>query len=247
MRYLIVSTDQVYAHHVAVQLRSAGRVADVHKDGLLPPPVLRRYLEDYGVDALVLDVSDTGRLAGAGVVRGWRRACGQTLTMMAIHRRDYRLDVPALLAAGADICHDRDEDARIIVARLEAVVRRCQGFSSATLCVPPFSLETDSGTLRAGNERVMLTRMETRVLEVLMRQRGRLVRRNAILLRLRQELPAEGSVHSLDVIIGRLRQKLRSCQPQAGEVIHTRRNMGFMFEVSAAEADVQPVKGRATG
>lgn len=239
MRYLVVSADPVYAHHLAALQREAGRVADIWKNDTCPPVVPGCYLKDYGVDALVLDVSCAGRQQGAANVRRWRRACGPTLTVAVVHRRQGRADVPALLQAGADTCHGRDEDARILGARLDAAVRRRQGFYSARFSVPPLCLDICTGSLTMAGEPVYLTRMEAGILEVLMRLRGQVLSRQDILLRLHHELPVEGQMRTVDVIISRLRQKLRPWL--AGEGIHTRWGTGFQFDIPfTCQAPVSP-------
>lgn len=247
MRYLVVSADPVYAHHLAAWQREAGRVADIREDDTRPPVAPGCYLRDYGVDALVLDMSCAGRQQGAANVRRWRRACGPALTIAVIHRRQGRADVPALLQAGADTCHGRDEDVRILGARLDAAVRRRQGFYSARFSVPPLCLDTCTGSLTMAGVPVYLTRMEAGVLEVLMRLRGQVLSRQDILLRLHDEPPGEGQMLSLSVIIGRLRRKLRPWHGLVGEVIHTRWGMGFQFDIPfPCQAPVSPGRQRCS-
>lgn len=234
MRYLIVTTDRVFAHHLASLMRAGGDVADCPGGGLMPFPGAGRYLRDYAVDAVVLDLSGSGQVVAAARLRAWRRAAGPHLPLMALTRRGCYQDVARFVAGGADACHDRAEDARALLARLSALVRRAQGLCSDVLSLPLLHLDFYQGTLAVNGETVRLTQMEFRVLAVLVRHRGRLMSRSDILLRLCGELPGDGHCHSLNVIISRLRRKISAPLAEAATYIRTHRGMGFVFEVPVA-------------
>lgn len=245
MRYLIVTTDRVYAHHLASLMRGCGDVADCRAQDMSPFTGAGCYLRDYGVDAVVLDLSDAGMVLAGNRLRAWRRAAGPDMPLMVLARRGCREDVSRFVAGGADGCHDRSEDARALLARLSALVRRRHGLCSDVLVLPPLRLDLRREVAWVHGEVVRLTQMEFRVLAILVRHRGRLMTRSDILLRLHGELPGDGHGHSLDVILGRLRRKVSEPLAEAGMCIRTHRGMGFVFELPAATRGALPAPARS--
>lgn len=230
MRYLIVSSDRVYAHHLSALMRGAGQVADIRQDGLIPPPLFARYVQDYALDALVLDLSGLSRTRGGALVRCWHHAGRGQVPVMVIASCDQ--DVPALLRAGADGCHVRQEDARVLPARLSAMLRRLQGFSSDVLEVPPFRLDIQRRQFSVWGCPIHLTRYELKIMELLMRYRGRVLSHTDILLRLQDEITREKPYHSLGVLIGRMRQKIRPLVATPKAVIRTLHDRGYLLDTT---------------
>lgn len=123
-----------------------------------------------------------------------------------------------LLQAGADGCHNDAVDARVLAARVEALVRRHQGFSGPSLECPPFSLEPQARRVSIEGQLVPVTGYEFQVLEILVRHRGRVLSRTDILSRVGPEaLVNEARSRSLYVIYWRIRRRF-SAFPGSGHV-----------------------------
>ncbi len=228
MRYLIVTQDPVYGHHLSTLLQADGNVVDCLTGGLAPGPLNRQYLRDYAVEGVVLDLSTQSPFQEERWLHLWRRDCGGDVPVVVVAGDVW--GAVRCLKNGADGCHLRGDEARILAARLAALLRRRQGFCSDELVVPPFRLWLRLGALSVDGHPVVLTQLEFQVLAVLMRHRGRVLTRNAIWLRLRQEVPsAERGRTTLDVIVGRIRQKLSRCLPAPETYLRTVRGVGFMF------------------
>jgi len=227
MRYLIITPDPVFGHHVATLVRRAGHVADTVFNELTPPPLLRRYVRDYAVDAVVLDVSGGALHNLQSRVLRWRQAVGPEVLLLTVVYGGHAVKVS--LGGGADACHMRDQDARNLLARLEAGLRRRHGFCSDVLQVGPCQLCLRTERFRIADHPVHLTRFELQVVELLMRFRGRVLTRIDILLRLGPEGRGERR-HSLDVIVGRVRRKLSPWLPSPDAYIRTVRGVGYFID-----------------
>jgi DNA-binding response OmpR family regulator len=119
-------------------------------------------------------------------------------------------------------------------ARVRALLRRT-GHNAATPPEPERradQLQIDQGARRVfyGNTEVMLTGKEYDVLDILVAQRGKVVSRDRLMADVWDE-NWYGSTKTLDVTIGRLRQKLE--RAAVGERIVAVRGVGFRLESPA--------------
>ncbi|MFV5943984.1 winged helix-turn-helix domain-containing protein [Klebsiella pneumoniae] len=231
MRYLLISHDSLYSHNIVSTLNEQGSITDILKDAYIPTPLVSLYISDYNVDAIILDLSTFSRIQGKAIIKLWLSYFYTRPAVFVIHRREQYLDGVHFLHCGVDGCHDRSEDTRIISARLSAIIRRKQGYFSEKLSHPPLVFDCVNYLLFINNSNTKLTKMEARVLEVLMRNRGKIVSRNDIILKLYPELPSDGRFSSLDVILNRLRKKIQTHMPNGLNAIHTYRGFGVSFEI----------------
>ncbi len=151
---------------------------------------------------------------------------------------DLGSEVDAVLALemGADDYVSRGSRVHELVARMRAALRRAPGPDSQdrrhVLAVGPVTLDLSQREATLDGERFHLTRMEYRLLELLMEHPGRVVTRRTIISRVWGE-DYVGSTKTLDVHIRRLRTKLEDDAALPKRIV-TVRGLGFKLEPSVA-------------
>ncbi|MGH8892231.1 MAG: response regulator transcription factor [Actinomycetes bacterium] len=221
MRLLIVEDDVKLVRALKRGLALEGYAVDVARTG--DDGLSKATSEDY--DAVVLDLMLPG-LDGFAVCEELRRRERWAPVLMLTARADVRDRIRGL-DGGADDYLVKPFDFGELLARLRVLTRR--GPSAHPLVLEIGDLHVDSSTRvvsRAGRQ-VELTAREFDVLEVLARNRGRLVSRNQLLDEVWHE-GYPGSPNVVDVYIGYLRKKLE--RPRGRRLIRTVRGKGFLLE-----------------
>jgi DNA-binding response OmpR family regulator len=120
-------------------------------------------------------------------------------------------------------------------ARVRALLRRTSSASAAAEEAKPDGLRIDVDARRvyAGDEEVPLTGKEFEVLSILAANRGKVVSRGRLMADVWDE-NWYGSTKTLDVTIGRLRQKLESVG--VTDRVVAIRGVGFRLEGGTADA-----------
>lgn len=143
--------------------------------------------------------------------------------------KDDPMDIVSGLEMGADDYVTKPFHPRELLARIRAVLRRTvtSSLSGSTLQVGDMTLVPENLTVAIGKEVVPLSFREFRLLELLVRNRGRIVTRQTIL----DEVWGEDAFVTdrvVDVYIAHLRRKLGP----RGQWIVTVRGVGYSFEPS---------------
>lgn len=232
MRYLLMTDNALLAHHFSVVCAARGNVCETPCGPSAVQEVCPFWLQESRMDALLLDLP----VPAPGLITAWRARCPE-VPVMVVMSGACTSAVRAVFAAGADGCHDDPCDARVLAARVEALVRRRQGwFRTDLLDCPPLRLETGPRRLTIDGEPVHLTDFEFRVLEVLVRHRGQVLSRADILMQFCPEGQVdERRFRSLDTILSRLRHRL-AAWPQARGLLRNCRARGFILDIREAPA-----------
>lgn len=156
------------------------------------------------------------------LLRQWR-AAGRRLPVIVLTARDQISDRIAGLRAGADDYLMKPFDLDEMLARIQAVHRRCA--PAPQLRVQDAALDLAAQQAWRSGAQVDLTAMEWAVLACLAQQPGRIFDRDTIHRHLAQHRGAGGDSNSLEVIVSRLRKKLGSA------AISTHRNLGYRLDV----------------
>ena len=118
-----------------------------------------------------------------------------------------------------------------MLARLRAVLRRPSGRRSPRLQVADLELDPSGQRVWRAGQEILLSNLEYRVLEHLMRHAGSVQSRARIAAAVWQdELGPESNV--LEVIISHLRRKLDQDHDQ--KLLHTRRGAGYVLSEAHA-------------
>jgi two-component system response regulator MprA len=178
-------------------------------------------------DVMVLDVM-MPVVGGLEVCRRLR-ASGDRTPILVLTARDEIGDRVAGLDAGADDYLVKPFALEELRARLRALLRRTRADEDADdheLQYADLVLDPAGHEVRRGERRIELTRTEYALLELLLRNAGRVLSRDVIMDRV-WGYELEPASNSLEVFIGYLRRKTEaSNEPR---LIHTVRGVGYVL------------------
>jgi DNA-binding response OmpR family regulator len=177
-----------------------------------------------GPDVVILDLG-LPDLDGLEVCRALR-ASGYEGAVLILSGRSAELDRVVGLDAGADDYLAKPFGVAELLARLRAVLRRTSGRAPAA-GGGRLEVDRDAHRVQVDGTEVALTGKEFEVLALLADHRGKVVSRAQLM----SEVWSEGwygSTKTLDVTMGRLRQKLELAGPT--DRIVTVRGVGFRLE-----------------
>ncbi len=220
MRVLLVEDDLTAAKGISMMLKAAGAVVDHAAAGEEAMELTRHY--DYDVILLDLMLPD---MEGFEVVRRLRIGRDDTpiLILSGLVRSPAKVKA---LGLGADDFITKPFDNAELLARMQAVVRRCKGFSQPTLRVGTVELNLDSREVFVDGAEVRLTGKEYAILELLVLRRGMVLTKEAFLNHLYGGLD-EPEMKIIDVFICKLRKKLADAG--ADNLIGTIWGRGYMI------------------
>jgi len=220
VRILIVEDEQTLRETLQTHFTEAGFTVDVAKDG---EEGLFAGLE-YPLDVAVVDLG-LPKLPGLDVIRKLR-AARKSYPILVLTARDRWQDKVEGLQAGADDYVAKPFHFEEVLARVQALLRRAGGWSSATLSCGPIVLDTRTQSITVSGAPVELTTFEYRILEHLMLRAGEVISKAELTERLYdQDFERDSNV--IEVFIGRLRRKL---DPQDQlKPIETLRGRGYRF------------------
>jgi DNA-binding response OmpR family regulator len=218
MQILIVEDDRRLARQLKKGLDELGHSTSLAFEGTEGLEAARA----GGFDVLVFDVMLPG-LDGLSIVRRFRKQGGAT-PILLLTARDAPDDVITGLDAGADDYLTKPFSFKILVARLRALARRKQVEPRTRLEIDDLVLDPVTHEVRRAGSLVSLSRTEFVLLELLMRNPGRVITR-ARLIEAVWGHERDVQSNTLDVFIRQLRTKIEP----AGivKLIHTIRGVGY--------------------
>ncbi|HWL36975.1 MAG TPA: response regulator transcription factor [Frankiaceae bacterium] len=220
MRALVVDDDPELRAALTRALRLDGYDVTAVSNGLKALEAM----PEAQPDVVVLDLM-MPYVGGLEVCRRLR-AKGDRTPILVLTARDEVGDRVAGLDAGADDYLVKPFALEELRARLRALIRRTkpQENDEAVLSLDDLSLDPVSRDVRRGERAIELTRTEFALLELLLRNAGRVLTRDVIMDRV-WGYELEPASNSLEVFIGYLRRKTEA----GGEprLIHTVRGVGY--------------------
>ncbi len=114
-----------------------------------------------------------------------------------------------------------------VIARMQALMRRNSGLASQVIVLPPFQIDLSRRELSVNDRQIKLTAFEYTIIETLIRNAGKVVSKDSLMLQLYPDAELRES-HTIDVLMGRLRKKVQAEYPH--EVITTVRGQGYRFD-----------------
>lgn len=174
-------------------------------------------------DLVILDINlPTG--SGFDICREIRGR--STVPIMMLTVRGEEEDLVRALELGADDYLTKPFSPRTLLARVKALLRRSGLGAGDTLAAGQLTLDQESHTLAiAGGAPLRLTRLETRLLQILLAHAGRVVSTERLLTHV-WGYRGSGDRQLLKQLVHRLRQKLER-DPGGTDVLQTEAGVGY--------------------
>ena len=221
-RVLCVDDEAAILKALAVNLKARGYEIDLAATG----EDAVRLAADHHPDAVILDLG-LPAISGVDVIRGIRG--WSEVPIIVLSARDSEHDKIAALDAGADDYVTKPFGMGELLARLRAALRRnVPTGEAAVIETPDFTVDLAAKRVTADGGEVRLTPTEWNLVEVLVRNGGKLVSGRQLL----QEVwgPQYGEeTNYLRVHMAHIRRKLEP-QPSAPRYFITEPGMGYRFE-----------------
>lgn len=236
-RILIVDDDRRLCSFLEKFLTSESYATVSAHDGRS----MRRALADEAFDLVILDLGFPVGEDGVTLARSMRSQYDLPLIMLS--GKNSTIDKVVCLELGADDYITKPFEPRELLARVRTVMRRfakriapseVETGSSDAVCFDGWRLDPARYKLSSPNgENVRLTSQEFQILSALVERRGRILSREQILdiVANRNWTPYD---RSIDVLIGKIRRKLRD-NPRDPQIIKTIRGVGYVLASHARD------------
>ena len=224
-RVLVVDDDRPLARALAINLKAHGYAVTVAHDGRAAlTEAARAHPAVVVLDLGLPDLDGIEVLAG---IRGW-----SAVPVIVLSARSSSAEKVAALDAGADDYVTKPFGMDELLARIRAAVRRAApsaaGPDAGVVATDDFVVELAAHRVLRGDEVVRLTPTEWSLLELLVRNPGKLVPQKQLLTEVWG--PAyEHETHYLRVYLAQLRRKLER-DPAHPRYLITEPGVGYRFE-----------------
>ena len=225
-RVLVVEDEESFSDALGYLLRKEGYEVAVSSNG---PDALAEF-DRGGADLVLLDLMLPG-LSGLEVCQKLRQT--STVPVIMLTAKDAEIDKVVGLEIGADDYITKPFSSRELLARIRAVLRR-QGdrgpeVLTGVLEAGPVRMDVERHVVSVDGEVVALPLKEFELLELLLRNAGRVLTRGQLIDRI-WGADYVGDTKTLDVHVKRVRAKIEP-EPSDPRYIVTVRGVGYKFEV----------------
>jgi two-component system response regulator RegX3 len=224
-RILVVEDEESLSDPLSYMLRKEGFEVALADTG---PAALEEF-DRRGADLVLLDLMLPG-LSGTEVCRALRSRSAVPVIMLTA--KDSEVDKVVGLELGADDYVTKPYSARELVARIRAVLRRHgepDELVTATVEAGPVRLDVDRHVVSVSGEPVSMPLKEFELLELLLRNAGRVLTRGQLIDRVWGS-DYVGDTKTLDVHVKRLRAKLET-DPSHPQLLVTVRGLGYKLDL----------------
>ncbi|ROT31935.1 response regulator transcription factor [Micromonospora sp. HM5-17] len=224
-RVLVVEDEESFSDALSYMLRKEGFEVSAAATGT---DALTEF-DRTGADIVLLDLM-LPEMSGTEVCRQLRQRSQVPIIMVTA--RDSEIDKVVGLEIGADDYVTKPYSPRELVARVRAVLRR-RGNETAeantpTLAAGPVRMDVERHVVTVDGNPVQLPLKEFELLELLLRNAGRVLTRGQLIDRV-WGADYVGDTKTLDVHVKRLRSKVEP-EPSQPRYIVTVRGLGYKFE-----------------
>ncbi|HYJ75659.1 MAG TPA: response regulator transcription factor [Kineosporiaceae bacterium] len=223
-RILVVEDEESFSDPLSYLLRREGYDVAVADDGTSALDEFDR----NGADLVLLDLMLPG-LPGTEVCRQLRARGNVPVIMLTA--KDSEIDKVVGLELGADDYVTKPYSSRELVARVRAVLRRGaepEALVPSTVEAGPVRMDVERHVVTVNNQTVAMPLKEFELLEILLRNAGRVLTRMQLIDRVWGS-DYVGDTKTLDVHVKRLRSKIEPDPAQPRHLV-TVRGLGYKFE-----------------
>jgi two-component system, OmpR family, response regulator RegX3 len=223
-RVLVVEDEDSISDPLSYMLRREGFEVSVAENGV---DALNMF-ERNGADIVLLDLMLPG-LSGTEVCRALRQK--SNVAIIILTARDSEVDKVVGLELGADDYVTKPFSHRELLARVRAVLRRgaeSEELLTSTIESGPVRLDVERHTVAVDGVQVALPLKEFDLLELLLRNSGRVLTRGQLIDRIWGS-DYVGDTKTLDVHVKRLRAKIEP-DPANPKYLLTVRGLGYKFD-----------------
>lgn len=222
-RILIIEDEDSYREATSYMLQREGFEVTQAADGVSGLAEFER----NGADLVLLDLMMPG-MSGTEVCRQMRQRANVPVIMVTA--RDSEIDKVVGLELGADDYVTKPFSHRELVARIRAVLRRGQDAEllPEVIEVNDVRMDVERHEVTVRGENVRLALKEFELLELLLRNAGRVMTRDQLIDRIWGP-DYVGDTKTLDVHVKRLRSKIEA-DPSHPVQLVTVRGLGYKFE-----------------
>lgn len=221
----MVEDEESFSDALSYMLRKEGFEVSVAATGT---DALTEF-DRTGADIVLLDLM-LPEMSGTEVCRQLRQRSAVPIIMVTA--RDSEIDKVVGLEIGADDYVTKPYSPRELVARIRAVLRRqspeAAEAGAPTLAAGPVRMDIERHVVTVDGGAVQLPLKEFELLELLLRNAGRVLTRGQLIDRV-WGADYVGDTKTLDVHVKRLRSKIEP-EPSAPRFIVTVRGLGYKFE-----------------
>jgi two-component system response regulator RegX3 len=224
-RLLVVEDEESFSDALGYMLRREGYEVAIAETG---PDALAQF-ERSGADLVLLDLMLPG-ISGTEVCRQLRSR--SNVPIIILTARDSEIDKVVGLELGADDYVTKPFSSRELVARIRAVLRRnleSEELLPGVVEAGPVRMDVERHIVTVDGEPVSLPLKEFELLEMLLRNSGRVLTRGQLIDRVWGS-DYVGDTKTLDVHVKRLRAKIEA-DPAAPKYLVTVRGLGYKLEV----------------
>ncbi|MGF1752344.1 response regulator transcription factor [Vibrio makurazakiensis] len=225
MLVVLVEDNEILNHHLSSQLSEQGHTVHAEKTA---SACLQTIQKQPNTDVMIIDLG-LPDFDGITLIKQIRRKEITVPILILTARGDWQDKVEGL-NSGADDYLTKPFQFEELHARLEALVRRNQGFSASQIKAQSLTLDTQAKRITYDDALIELTALEFQIFEYLIRHSLQIVSKQQIT----DSLYAQGESvqpNNIEVIVSRLRKKLT--QYTQDKIISTIRGQGYRFELEA--------------
>jgi DNA-binding response OmpR family regulator len=213
VKVMVADDDTDLRDLIAFTLGQAGYLVIKANDG---PAAVRLFAEE-SPDLVVLDINMPG-LSGFQVCEAIRARSRVPVMMLTV--RGEEEDLVRALGLGADDYLTKPFSPRTLLARIRALLRRAGMESTSPVAAGRIALDLGEHTVRIGEgETVRLTKLELRLLQMLLANAGHTVNSERLLVQVWGHRSG-GDRQLLKQLVHRLRQKIEA-DPAAPALLRT--------------------------
>lgn len=223
-RILLIEDEPALSEPLSFLLEREGYEVTVAADG---PSALREF-DRTGADLLLLDLMLPG-IPGTEVCREIRQRSSVPIIMLTA--KDSEVDIVVGLELGADDYMTKPYSTRELLARVRAVLRRhvdTDAEDDSVIEAGAVRMDIERHTVSVNGEQIPMPLKEFELLELLMRNAGRVLTRGQLIDRV-WGTDYFGDTKTLDVHIKRIRSRIEPV-PSEPAMLLTVRGLGYRFE-----------------